>query len=91
MRLQPVAVVFKKEVIDNLRDRRTLVGSLFYPLLGPLLVILLFTVMGRTYASKIDKPLVLPVVGAENGPGLVAIELYRRERILFGSRRRTQA
>jgi sodium transport system permease protein len=78
VRIEPISVIFRKEIFDNLRDRRTLTGSLFYPLLGPLLIILLFTVMGRTFSSRAGQPLALPVVGAENGPGLVQF-LQQRE------------
>ncbi len=63
--------VFHKEVVDNLRDRKTLAASLFYPLLGPVMMLLLFTVLGNTIASKSESPLLLPVVGAENAPSLV--------------------
>jgi len=71
MRVEPIGVIFKKEVLDNLRDRRTLAGSLFYPLLGPLLMILLFSVMGQTLSTKAEEPLALPVLGAEQGPALM--------------------
>ncbi|MBE9472335.1 MAG: ABC transporter permease, partial [Chloroflexi bacterium] len=66
--IERIGIIFKKEVIDNLRDRRTLAGSLFYPLIGPLLMALLFIVMGRTMSTQAEKPLALPVVGAQNGP-----------------------
>jgi sodium transport system permease protein len=69
--IERICIVFKKEVIDNLRDRRTLAGALFYPLLGPLLMALMFTVLGRTISTQAEKPLDLPVVGAENGPALI--------------------
>ncbi len=69
--IERIRVIFTKEVVDNLRDRKTLAGSLFYPLLGPLLMALLFTVLGQTVSTKADQPLALPVVGAENAPVLV--------------------
>lgn len=69
--IERFGVIFKKEVIDNLRDRRTLAAALFYPLLGPLLMALIFTVMGRTMSTQAEKPLTLPVVGAQNGPALI--------------------
>ena len=69
--IERITIVFRKEVTDNMRDRRTLAGALFYPLLGPLLMALMFTVLGRTISTQAEKPLDLPVVGAENGPALI--------------------
>jgi sodium transport system permease protein len=63
--------VFAKEVVDNLRDRRTLAASLFYPLLGPVLIALLFAVLGRTVVQQSEQPLSLAVAGAENAPSLI--------------------
>src|SRR4051812_37055521 len=67
-----VPIVFQKEIRDSLRDRRTLFGAVFYPLLGPLIMLLLFSVIGRVTADQSDRPLALPVVGAQNAPNLVA-------------------
>ncbi len=64
-------IVFHKEVVDNLRDRKTIAGSLLYPLLGPFMMLLVFSVLGNTIATKSEAPLSLPVVGAENAPALV--------------------
>ncbi len=64
-------IVFHKEVVDNLRDRKTIAGSLLYPLLGPFMMLLIFSVLGNTIATKSEAPLSLPVVGAENAPALV--------------------
>ena len=69
--IERIGIIFRKEVIDNLRDRRTLAAALFYPLFGPLLMALLFTVLGRTMSTQAEKPLALPVVGAQNGPALI--------------------
>src|SRR4030095_8893828 len=67
-----VPIVFQKEIRDSLRDRRTLFGAVFSPLLGPLIMLLLFSVIGRVTADQSDRPLALAVVGAENAPNLVA-------------------
>lgn len=66
-----IRIIFKKEVRDNLRDRRTLAGALAYPLLGPVLLALVYALLGHTSATQADKLLPLPVVGAENAPALV--------------------
>jgi sodium transport system permease protein len=68
---QKITIVFNKEVLDNLRDRRALLSSLFYPLLGPLLMILLFTVLGQTYTQQSEKPIQLPISGQEKAPDLI--------------------
>lgn len=72
MSTHPIVVVFQKEMTDALRDTRSLFGTLFYPLLGPLLLLLMFSVMGRETTRQTEQPLVLPVAGAENAPNLIA-------------------
>jgi sodium transport system permease protein len=62
--------VFRKEMLDSLRDRRSLLSALLFPLFGPVLVALMFTFIARTQGA--EKPLELPVVGRENAPNLVA-------------------
>ncbi len=74
-----ITIVFRKELIDALRDRRTLTGALFYPLLGPLLMFLLFSVIVSTFSEQADKLLVLPVQGAEHAPHL--IEFLEQNRV----------
>ncbi len=64
-------VVFRKEVLDNLRDRRSVSSALLYPLLGPVLLVTLLTVLGRTTTEKAEKPLELPVAGAEHAGILI--------------------
>jgi sodium transport system permease protein len=69
--MERIGIIFRKEVRDNLRDRRTLAGALLYPLIGPILLSLVFTLLGHTSSKEADKLLPLPVVGAENAPALV--------------------
>ncbi|MEE8367906.1 MAG: ABC transporter permease, partial [Thermoanaerobaculia bacterium] len=66
-----VLLVFRKEVKDNLRDRRTLMAALLYPLLGPVLVVGILVVMGSSLRKDAEKTLEVPVVGAENAPSLI--------------------
>lgn len=77
--LNRITIIFRKELTDALRDRRTLTGALFYPLLGPILMFLLFSVIARTFSEQTDKVLVLPVVGAEHAPHL--IEFLEQNRV----------
>jgi sodium transport system permease protein len=65
-------VVLHKEVVDNLRDRRALFGAVLYPLLGPVLMIVLLAVVGRTFSEQGESPLELPLSGAQHAPDLVA-------------------
>ena len=67
-----VWVVMCKEILDNVRDRRSLMAALFYPLLGPVLMIGLLAVVGRTLDDRSDRPLELPVIGLEEAPDLQA-------------------
>lgn len=75
--LRRIWIVFRKEVVDNLRDRRSISSSLLTPLFMPFFLIAMIMVMGRTImADLVEQPLDLPVVGAEYAPGLMA---YLRE------------
>jgi sodium transport system permease protein len=70
--LERIGIVLRKELLDNLRDRRTLVTSLLTSLLGPFMLFLLLTVIGQTAGERAERPLELPVAGAERAPGLMA-------------------
>ena len=64
--------VFLKEVRENLRDRRTLISAfLTGPLLGPILFVMLLTVTLNRELDKAEKPLPVPVIGAEYAPNLI--------------------
>lgn len=66
-------VVFLKEVIENLRDRRTVVNALLMaPLLGPVLFAGLTSIIISRELDKSEQALEVPVIGVENAPNLVA-------------------
>jgi sodium transport system permease protein len=65
-----VAAVFRKELKDHLRDRRSLLSVVSGSLVGPLIFGVMFTVMAGW--NRQDKPVELPVVGREHAPSLVA-------------------
>ncbi len=68
-----VLTVLLKEVKENLRDRRTLISAfLTGPLLGPLLFVMLINFTLNRELDKAEKPLPVPVIGAEHAPNLVA-------------------
>ncbi|MFC1849870.1 ABC transporter permease [candidate division CSSED10-310 bacterium] len=66
-----VSVVFRKEVLDNLRDRRALGTALMIVLIGPIMALLMIYMLGNLKSNKMDKPLDLQVSGAHNAPSLI--------------------
>jgi sodium transport system permease protein len=64
-------IVFGKEFLENLRDRRTLVSALLFgPLFGPLLFGLMVSRMLNQSVVESDEPLRLTISGSEHAPGL---------------------
>lgn len=69
--MQTLLAVFRKEVVDNFRDRRTLASALLMgPLLGPMLFAFIINLSIERSLSDVDKPMDLPVIGAEHAPNL---------------------
>ncbi len=65
-------IVFRKEVRESLRDRRTMINTLFTgPLMAPLLFVLVINTMVTHELDKEKKPLPLPVAGAQYAPNLI--------------------
>ena len=69
LRWRHVKTVMVKEALDGLRDRRSLMSALLFPLFGPVLIAVMFTMIVKEQGS--EKPLELPVVGGEHAPGLI--------------------
>ncbi len=66
-------IVFAKEVLENLRDRRTLMSALIMgPIFGPLLFSFVINLSIERSLSSAEKTLELPVIGQEHAPNLVA-------------------
>jgi sodium transport system permease protein len=65
-------VVLRKELVDSLRERRALAMALLFPLLGPAVLAMTLWVVGRTAHGAGERPLTLPVAGAEHAPELVS-------------------
>lgn len=64
--------VFLKEVKENLRDRRTLISAfLTGPLLGPIILVMLLSVTLNRELDKAEKPLSVPIIGAQYAPNLL--------------------
>lgn len=65
-----VFTILRKEIIDSLRDRRTLLYTLLGSALsGPLVLLVIFTIIAQQ-SEKIER-LKLPVIGQEHAPALV--------------------
>lgn len=76
--MKTVITVFLKEVRENLRDRRTVLNTLLTgPLMAPLVFVLLINVIVTREIDKAEKPLPVPVIGAEHAPHLIeALKQY---------------
>ena len=72
LRSRAFLTVFLKEVKENLRDRRTLISAfLTGPLLGPMIFVMLLNITLSRELDKAEKPLPVPVIGAEYAPNLL--------------------
>jgi sodium transport system permease protein len=72
MILRGIGIVFRKEVRDNLRDRRSLALAFLYPLLGPILLGVLISLVGGITRLDPSQGFPLAIVGAERAPALIA-------------------
>lgn len=70
--MKSIWVIFQKEVLDNIRDRRTWMTGVFWSLFGPILMGAMIMLLGKTLTRALDQTLILPTAGAENAPNLVA-------------------
>jgi sodium transport system permease protein len=69
--MRALFIVFGKEFLENLRDRRTLLSALLFgPLFGPLLFGFMVSRMLDQSVAVSDEPLKLTISGSENAPGL---------------------
>jgi sodium transport system permease protein len=67
-----LAVVFRKEILDNFRDRRSLTSAmLFGPLFGPVLFAVMISFALDRVVSSEDALVRVAVIGAEHAPNLV--------------------
>ena len=70
--MKGLVTVFRKEVRENIRDRRALFNSLLLgPLLFPLLFVGMMWFLESAEQERADQTLELPVVGAEYAPSLM--------------------
>jgi sodium transport system permease protein len=72
MNLRGIWAVFRKEVRENLRDRRTLLSALaFGPLFGPVLLAVLVQFTVRQAQEQSEENIPLAVMHAERAPNLL--------------------
>ncbi|HET6591562.1 MAG TPA: ABC transporter permease [Xanthomonadales bacterium] len=70
--MRGLTTVFRKEVRENIRDRRALFNSLLLgPLLFPLLFVGMMWFLQSAEQERAEQPLELPVVGAQYAPNLI--------------------
>ena len=74
-----LGVVFRKEFVDSLRERRSVVSALvFGPLLGPVLFVLLTSYAVNLQIDESEQPIEVPVVGGEGAANLMAYLFHRQ-------------
>ena len=70
--MNSILTILRKEVRENLRDKRTLTSALLYgPLIGPVIFVLMMNLVINKQIEKAEAPLKLPVIGASHAPNLV--------------------
>ena len=69
--MNPIAVVCRKEIIDNFRDRRTMFSTLaFGPLFAPLMFVVMIQLVVNQSVSSSEERLNVPIVGIEAADNL---------------------
>ena len=73
-----LGVVFRKEFVDSLRERRAVVSALLFgPLLGPVLFAVLASYAVSLQIDEAVQPVAVPVIGGRDAENLMA-HLHRR-------------
>ena len=72
IRLPNVGVIFRKEILDSLRDKRTVYGMVVLPIVIYPLMLVLFSQVLLSQTQKLkEKKYAVGVVGGAHAPGLV--------------------
>jgi sodium transport system permease protein len=69
--MRKIWIIFRKEVVDSVRDKRSWATGLFWALFGPILMGGMMLLLGFSMRDEIEKPMTLPVQNPEYAPGLV--------------------
>jgi len=90
--MRTLLTVFTKEVLDNFRDRRTLVSALIMgPLFGPMLFAFVINLSIERSLSAADEAMDLAVIGQEHAPNLIRYIESRNINIVAGPATRDAA
>ena len=77
--MSALGVVFRKELVDSLRERRSLISALvFGPLFGPLLFVLVTSYAVNLQIDEAEQPIDVPIIDGEGAENLVA-HLFGRQ------------
>jgi len=83
--MRTLLTVFFKEVLDNIRDRRTLVSALLMgPIFGPVLFAFVINLSIDRALDDADSSMDLPVIGQEHAPNLMRFLRSRNIDIVAG-------
>ena len=90
--IRTLFTVFQKEVLDNVRDRRTLASALIMgPLFGPLLFAFVINLSIERSLDDIERVTTLAVLGSEHAPNLIRFLESRNIDIVEGPANRESA
>ncbi len=70
--MKQIFVITKKEVRDNIRDKRSLIMGLLYPLFGPVVMALMLIVAIDVSNVDFEQETNVHVAGQENAPNLIS-------------------
>jgi sodium transport system permease protein len=74
MNWRTIGVVYRKELLDTLRDRRTLIATIVVPLLMLPFITIAFGTAAATSVRKVQKEqLAISILGAEHAPELMEL------------------
>ena len=77
--MSALAVVFRKELVDSLRERRSLVSALvFGPLFGPILFVLVTSYAVNLQIDEAEQPIEVPIINGAGAGNLVS-HLFGRQ------------
>jgi sodium transport system permease protein len=90
--MRTLLTVFRKEVLDNFRDRRTMASALLMgPLFGPLLFAFVINLSIEQSLSNLDAKMDVPVIGSERAPNLMRYLNSRNIDVIDGPESRAAA
>ncbi len=64
-----ILAVWYKELLDGIRDKRSVMSTVIFPMIGPLMISVMFNVIAERQREAQD--IEIPIIGAEHAPGLV--------------------